>query len=311
MAVISLTAGPEAGRTRVADTGEDPTPTICSAARGQGPIVIALHGYKYLPGSARHCPHRSLLSPDAPGGWPRALRTLDGGAEGLFISFGWHARGPLRRVFARAAALAPDLAGLISLLQEAAPHRKVHLIGHSLGAELALQALALAPADSVGRVILLSAASHDVTARAALCSPAGRVAELINVTSAENDLFDLMFEWLVPAPRARARALGRGFEAPNAVTLALDCPRTLEGLARIGAPVPPPQRRICHWSSYARPGVLGLYARCLDSRRTLTLDHLRLSGPRAPVRPWRVGFRAVIGKMLGTPSTRPDYEHAH
>ena len=55
------------------------------------------------------------------------------------------------------------------------------------------------------------------------------------------------------------RAISHGLDAPNAVTLQLDCMDTLAHIARLGTAVGLPERRICHWSSYMRPGVLRFY----------------------------------------------------
>lgn len=56
------------------------------------PVVVMIHGWRYVPGFARDCPHGSILSPDpAPGvrravSWPRHLG-LDG-TQGLGIALG-------------------------------------------------------------------------------------------------------------------------------------------------------------------------------------------------------------------------------
>ena len=49
------------------------------AGRADGPAVVMIHGYKYLPGHARHCPHRHILAlhpeemPWRAPSWPRQL----------------------------------------------------------------------------------------------------------------------------------------------------------------------------------------------------------------------------------------------
>jgi len=58
------------------------------------------------------------------------------------------------------------------------------------------------------------------------------------------------------SPRPGERTIGYGLSAPNAVTLQIDYPDTLDRLDRIGLPIGAPERRICHWSSYTRHRIL-------------------------------------------------------
>lgn len=240
----------------------------------EGPAIVMIHGYKYAPGHPHHCPHSKILGPgdDA---WPAALGFGAGQtAEGLGIAFGWHARRPLRAAHRLARDLGQSLAQLIALLRAEAPDRPVHIIAHSLGSETTLSALQHLPAGSVNRILLLTGASYVSHASAMLHTPAGRTAEVFNITSRENDLFDLAFERLIATPRAGDTALGHGIDAPNALTLQLDCATTLAVLAQFGLPVAASTRRVCHWSSYTRPGIMALYARLLGQPTALSFAEM-------------------------------------
>ncbi|MFP4328234.1 MAG: alpha/beta fold hydrolase [Paracoccaceae bacterium] len=284
------------------------------AAEGRGPVIVMIHGYKFRPGDPRHCPHRHILAL-APAGsgrralsWPRALGFgRDDPAEGLGIAFGWPARGTIWCAYRRAELAGRRLAGLVATLRAAAPHRPVHLIGHSLGARVALQALPHLPEGAVTRAILLAAAEYAGRAETALAAPAGRAAELVNVTSRENDLFDFLLERLVAPGRAGDRMLGHGL-APrrNLLTLQLDDPRTLAALAARGYRVAPPSSRICHWSGYLRPGVFALYADLMRRPEMLTLPALRAALPAEPAPRWsRLLARSERLEGLLSPARAP------
>lgn len=144
-----------------------------------------------------------------------------------------------------------------------------------MGIELALSALHHLPAGAVQRIISMTGAAYRSSARDALASEAGRGALLINIASRENDLFDFLYECLIPPPERGDRAIGAGIEAENAVTLQLDNPETLAALARLGHPLDAPRKRICHWSSYTRPGVLRLYNDMLRRPEIWTLKTLK------------------------------------
>ncbi len=258
-----------------------------------GPVVVMIHGYKYLPGHPLHCPHRHIMSlqpqekPWRATSWPRQLGFDAGHAdEGLAIAFGWDARGALRQAQSRAVQAGQALARVCAALHDQAPDRPIHIIAHSMGSEVAAEALHHLPASAIGRIISMTGASYRSRVRAALDTPAGSRAEFINVTSRENDLFDFLYERLIPAPQPGDRAIGHGLSAPNAVTLQLDCAGTLDHLERLGAPIATPQRRICHWSSYTRPGVLQFYKDLLRRPQALPLSALRNGLPTAPAPRW-------------------------
>ncbi|WP_234899394.1 alpha/beta hydrolase [Ruegeria lacuscaerulensis] len=258
-----------------------------------GPVVIMTHGYKYRPDDAKACPHRHILALNPDGtyfgcpSWPQQLGFGAGFAdEGLGIAFGWNAQGPVWAARRRAVEAGRALAGLIRDLRRLNPGRPIHFIGHSMGVELALEALHHSGSGALNRIVSLTGAGYQSRALFALDTPAGRSAEFVNVTSRENDLFDMAYEWLIQPPRRGDRSIGTGLQAPNAVTLQLDCPQTLAHLSRVVQPVGMPQRRICHWSSYTRPGVLRLYNALLRHDDRLCLGCLQNGLPDLPAPRW-------------------------
>lgn len=271
---------------------------------GTGPVIIMTHGYKFNPGEPRSCPHRHILSAgESPGdgrvtSWPRRLGFgREKAHEGLGIAFGWSARGRLRDVRGRAEKAGAVLAQLVAEIKTRAPEREVHILTHSLGAHVALAAMARGSAGDLGRVVVMNPAAFQSQALRALATPAGETAELITVTSRENAFYDRLFETIVPRPVPGDRALGRGIERMNALTLQLDNRAVLAALAEAGFPIAPPLRRVCHWSPYLRPGVFPFYRALFRGEAGLELATLRRmldSGatPAAvpPVRPAAVAF---------------------
>lgn len=248
------------------------------------PVTVMLHGYRYSPRHTRTDPHAEIFSPAPRFGnarivsWPKRLG-YSRGVNGLAVGFGWHASDSIWQAHAEAARAGVALARLVRDLRGrgAGP---VGIVGHSLGARVAFQAMHhLAPGD-IGRVILLSAAEFRDRAEAALASPCGRAAQVLNVTSRENDLFDFLFERLIGGPfRALGPALGEGLSAPNAVTLQIDHAQHRGGLRALGFPTAPPTRVVCHWSAYLRPGLFPLYRAFLHRPADLTLHRLRAALP--------------------------------
>ncbi|SEU00007.1 alpha/beta fold hydrolase [Paracoccus homiensis] len=264
----------------------DATDAMTDAA----PIVVMIHGYRYSPSRPSHDPHRHILSlsPDQSCrralSWPRALGFGTGTAdEGLAVAFGWEARGTLGGAYRRAEDTGRALANLVDRLSDRTG-RPVALIGHSLGGRVALQSLRFAPAGSVGRVCLLTAAEFRDQAAQALDSPAGHRAEVLNITSRENDLFDFAMElWL---GRGRRQALGFGLDHParNWIDVQIDDGPTLDMLAQMGFPVERNPLRLSHWTPYLRGGLFDFYRTALKQPWALPMPVLRarLPGRIAP-----------------------------
>jgi pimeloyl-ACP methyl ester carboxylesterase len=257
------------------------------------PLVVMIHGYRYSPASRRANPHGTLYAAgsDRPGitGWPAGLGLEGAGA--LALGLGWHARGTLHGAYLRAGVAGEALARLLPALRAAAPAARLTLIGHSLGARVALVALRRVRAGDVDAAILLAPAEFRRRARAAADSPAGRAARILSVTSRENALFDRGLGLLLAG--GLAATLGRGLPEPRPhwTDLHLHDAASLAALAALGHPVAPPARRVCHWSVYTRPGVLPLYRALIDGR--LPPERLAAALPRrAPAR--RPGLRLPL-----------------
>lgn len=261
------------------DTPVPPRHRLFEMATHPGPAIIMIHGYKYAPGVAGHCPHQKIFGEQAHS-WPTALG-FNGTCpnEGLGIAFGWNARGSLRQVYARARELGESLATIIALLHRYAPQKQVHIIAHSMGTEIALSALPYLPAGAIDRMVLLTGASFGTQAAAMLRTRAGQTTEVLNITSRENDVFDAVFERILPAPIAKDSAIGNGIAVPNALTMQIDCPQTLVGLHRIGIEIAPSTRRVCHWSAYKRPGIMNLYSQFVRTPAAFPLHRLEAAMP--------------------------------
>ncbi|WP_225028735.1 hypothetical protein [Xinfangfangia pollutisoli] len=268
------------------------------------PVVAMVHGWRYAPDLRGDCPHGTILGLDPPGGnrrvvsWPRHLG-LDG-CQGLAIGLGWQARCGLWTAHRRARLAGAALAEIAERVAHLAPGRRLQVIGHSLGARVALNALAAAPPGRFGRLILLAAAETRGFAEAALASPAGRAAEIVNVTTRENDLYDALFEWGVHLGLRTSVGQGLGRAAPNWRDLWIDHPETRAALAGLGHALPPPPRRICHWSPYLRPGIFALYRALLEG--SLPLQALP---PPRPARRWSRLFTHGGAWDLGPPPSLP------
>ena len=271
---------------------------------GPDPAIIMVHGYKYAPHSDRHCPHKKIYAAQI-GRWPRALGFGTGTPnEGVAIAFGWYARGSLRAAHKRSALLGRQLAALINLLKQQRPDRPINIISHSMGAQIALNSLQHLPRCSVGRLALLSGACFHSTAQSMLATPAGRDVEVLNITSRENDLFDAAFERLLGGGMVEDRAIGQGIDAANVATLQIDCPAVLDALGAWGIHIASPERRICHWSSYKRPGVMELYRRFLYKPTTLefaSLRNLRNSSDPRWSRLINIPSKSITSNVLALP----------
>lgn len=257
-----------------------------AATPTDAPIIICLHGYKFSPRIPRHDPHDHILAL-VPGSscrkalsWPRALGFGDGSEdEGLCIALGWEARGSIWQAYERARQTGEALARLIWKLD-----RPVQLIGHSLGARVILSALPRLHGGAVERAILLAAAEFRSSAHVALNSEAGQATEFLNVTSRENDLFDMMFELALTPDHDPSRSLGSGLgEARrNWCDMQIDDPKTRSVFKHLGYDIAAPDKRICHWSPYLRDGLFEIYRVALRHPERLPLGLLQELLPTAP-----------------------------
>ncbi|WP_299040857.1 alpha/beta hydrolase [uncultured Tateyamaria sp.] len=291
MPILRLNAGP-AGL-RVHGSPASALSATRAAAAGTGPVMILVHGFKYDPESTTCSPHSTIFGRvphQDKSNRTQWLRHLGFGTgqpdEGLAIAFGWRARGNLWRAQRSARCAGAALAEVIRTIRTIAPTRPIHAITHSMGSEVIFEALHHLPAHAIQRIVAITGASYTSTAHVALQTPAGRSAEVLNVISRENDLFDLMFERLIAPDVPGDRALGAGLCLPHAVNIQLDCPDTLGALTRFGGHISAPQRRVCHWSGYTRPGALRFYARALRHADRVPLEGLQDVLPNRPAPRW-------------------------
>lgn len=253
-------------------------------------VTVMIHGYRFSPWEPEHDPHDHILSLSPRRdcwkavSWPRHLH-LDRAGAGLGIGFGWHARGRLGPVAQDAFGVGDTLAALIREIRAERPDLHVNIIAHSLGARVALAALAALPRGHVDKMILMSGAEYRSLALAALASPAGRTAQVLNVTSGENRVFDAIYRLAVPAPAPGDWPLSVGLSGPGGwIDLRVDCPRTLAVLRGFGIRTRAPVTRVCHWSTYLRPGLFRLYRGVCDPARPDLLPRLAAALPRAAER---------------------------
>lgn len=256
-------------------------PVLRAALAKDGPVVVMVHGYKFLPHDPKHCPHKHIFAPEDSTcrkgvSWPKRLgMTGADDAEGLAIAFGWNARGRPWQARDRGKEAARALATLVRMIRQFRPHQPVHLLAHSMGAFVALRAMSYLQAHDIGRLISMNGALYRKQAERALASEAGSTAEFIHMVSRENRMYETLFEYAVSPDDQGDRAIGRFFSAPNALTIDLSNPVTLDVLAALGYPIARPRKMLCHWSTYLRPGVFGLYQALLRNPRQTPLPYLK------------------------------------
>ena len=266
------------------------------------PVVIMVHGYKYAPGTMRHCPHNKIFG-SSNEAWPKSFGFgIANSDEGLCIPFGWYARGSLAKAHRRANLHGKDLARVVQILHSTRPGRPVHIVAHSLGVELAMSALPHLPARAIDKMVLMTGACFEADAKARMTSPAGITAKFLNVISRENDVFDVIFEHLVPSRQAGSGTIGQGIKAPNVVNLQIDCAQTIDTLNKMSFPVAPAQRRVCHWSAYQRAGLLSLYNRFLRKNDELSLRELQKSLPTDVSPRWSRLFPFIVAPAPASPT---------
>lgn len=260
---------------------------VLSRVSPNATIIVMIHGYKYTPHVAARCPHHSIFAPALTTkprrclSWPRAMGFSGNAAdEGVCIAFGWNAAGSIWQA-ARSAEKAATALGQV--MSDVADHagRPAQVLAHSLGARVALGGLGVAPAGSVGRMVLLHAAEFRSRAHAALSRPAGQTAEVVNVTTRENDLFDGLFRGFVAPHRPLDPALsaGLGTRRTNWLDVRIDDPATRAALKAFGFDIPAPVGRVCHWSAYMRSGMFDLHRALLRAPASLPLPLLARTLP--------------------------------
>lgn len=252
-----------------------------SALAQDGPVVIMLHGYKFLPHDAKHCPHKHIFALEDSAcrkgvSWPKRLgMAAEQPGEGLAVAFGWNARGSLWQARERGKDAAHALATLVKMIRQMRPNQPVHLLAHSMGAFVALRAMPYLQAHDIGRLISMNGALYRKQAERALASDAGRAAEFIHMVSRENRMYEALFEYALRPDDQGDRAIGRSFAAGNALTIDVSDQVTLDVLATLGHPIARPNKMLCHWSTYLRPGVFGFYQALLRQPVQTPLPYLK------------------------------------
>ncbi|MEO1238994.1 MAG: alpha/beta hydrolase [Pseudomonadota bacterium] len=253
-----------------------------SASDPDIPALVMIHGYKYTPFDPARCPHGSIFAANGVGkprrcaSWPRAMGfTPERTGNGLCIAFGWDAAGTIWQAARSAESASRALSHLVSHLA-AYRGRPVHVLAHSLGARVALGGLKGADGGAVGRMVLLHGAELRSRALNALDHRAGTTTEIVNVTTRENDLFDMLFRASVAPHRPLDPALsaGLGTRRTNWLDMRIDDPATRAALKDFGFDIPAPVGRVCHWSAYMRAGMFDLHRALLCAREPLPLAML-------------------------------------
>ncbi|MEL7184747.1 MAG: hypothetical protein AAGK57_14000, partial [Pseudomonadota bacterium] len=218
-------------------------------------VVIVTHGLRYGPGRQGSDPHATLLSAAPDGGrhWkcrslPRRLHLGQGQIRaGQGIAFGWNGMGSLWRALHQARTAGLALAHLCVAIRSARPDLRISVMTHSLGARVVTEAMLRAPIPVIDRALLLTPADYRGRAARALAAPGGRLAHVVAVQTRENWLFSTLFAAALPP----WRTLAWGPDHARWVDFLPD------RMAQMG--IAPPTTRICHWSSYLRPGLWPLY----------------------------------------------------
>lgn len=281
--------------------------TAIGRLTAEAPVVAMIHGFRFAPGVSGACPHQHILSlhPNSGAGrvvsWPRHLRLCRPGT-GLALAFGWPSRGTIWSAHASASRSGVALAHLVTTVRRIDPDRRVNVIAHSLGARVALAALAHLDGGAIDRMILMAPAEFRSTAEHAMATAAGRRAEVVSVTSRENDMFDFLLETLLSA--GTSVGLGHGLSKPrsNWINLQVDQTATVRALAGLGFRMGSARTRVCHWSPYLRPGLFALYRAFLHRR--IGLDDLQTVLPPELDARWSRLLRPTMAQLPypGTPA---------
>lgn len=271
---------------RMRDPGQPGLAEALDRLAPRMPVAILIHGYRYAPGIRGRDPHDAILSqarvlPDGDLPWPHHLG-LTGAQSALGIAFGWNGTGTFWQARARAAEAGMALAALVARIRALSPRRRVTVLAHSLGARVLLSALPAVSSGDIDRAILLFPAPLGSEVEAALATRSARATEIVNVTSRENRLFDLVAGLLASGGLDRPAGARTATRDAGWIDLRIDCPETLAHLNLLGYAIGGPERRICHWSSYMRPGVFALYRALIAEPAALPLARLRPTGLRVP-----------------------------
>lgn len=248
------------------------------------PVVLMTHGFKFSPSRPDDSPHDHILGPgDNIRGrkavsWARRLGLVAPGREdrGLAIGFGWESRGSIWQAYRSAERSGAQLALLARMIRDL-HDGPLTLMGHSLGARVALSSLHHLSDRTVDRMVFLAAAEFRAAAQAARRTTGGEKVEIVNVRTGENAVYDLLLEAVMG--RWPGSALGNGgLQDPRWCDLRLDDEKTLQMLAGLGYAINGRRPRVCHWSLYLRAGVFDLYGDLLAGRHVLPMAELRRMG---------------------------------
>lgn len=318
MALIAINAG-AAGL-----TGLGALPRALDAVAPGGAVTLMTHGFRFDPDTPDRDPHTHILSMVPRPcwkavSWPRHLH-LHRRDDHLGIAFGWPALGGLPAVAARAFDAGAAMARLMQEIARRRPDLRINVIAHSLGARVALTALAAVAPGTVHRMILMSGAEYLTTARAALAHGRGDLGahtgvagtRVLNVASGENTVFDGLFRLCVAAPDRDDRTLGSGLRAAGGWTdFRVDDPVQRRIVRGMGVRLPAPATRMCHWSTYLRPGLFSVYRRVLDPERAGFLPQLDAALSQAEAggdaARWPLNWTTswTTSWTTGAPSVRP------
>ena len=266
---------------------------------GRRPVLIMVHGYRYSPKHVHLDANNFILQDGDKEGWPHQMGYgTDTADQGICIAFGWDAGGTIWRAAHEAGRAGLALAVLIRHLAHlgAGP---VNIIAHSLGARVALACLHHLAPGMINRMVMMTGAELRSTAECALQTPAGQSTQVLNVISRENDVFDCLYEWLLVPLRFGARTLGAGLDLPHCLTAQIDNPHHLAGLRSLGFPTADGTRRMCHWSTYLRPGLFALYGAFLGPDATISFVDLRAALPNTLTRRW--------SRLLAAPTSQSPF----
>ncbi len=294
---------------RAWDAGLD---VLATRLPADAPVTVMIHGYRYAPlarGLGRcHDPQRLLYRADPvrpvarrrppEAAWAHGLGYSEHDpADGLALGFGWQARedrlGALQgidpagfaSVYRGAERAGAALAAAIRRLGAALPGRRIGIFAHSLGARVALAAASELPAGLLGRMVFLGAAEFAGIARERVPE-----AEVYNVISRRNDVYDMLFRTFAPRGAAQG-SLPLGFAGlPEAgarwLDIQLDHEAVRGWMRRRGIALDPGPWRISHWNFYSDPGAMTLWRSILRDRTAAwSVESLRAAGLPGAIEP--------------------------